>query len=283
LPEGTVPALVSTRLQADASAVLVQNKHRQARHVDQPETHLLRGGFAVCGYCGSRLHAASPAIRDSGKGRYICSGWKDGRCTHGGNIQAPILDGAVWTKVEAILTDPSVISDEIERRRQADPTADDLRAVDGQLSEVSRQQANYVTNLGLVTGAAAELIAGKLAELEGQYDRLMAEREAILQRHQTWKAAQARLTSLERWCRIFGANLGQLTYEERREALEALGIKAKVYRADHTPRIVIEANILLDEAGAEGEVLSAAGTARGSPDDDAAYGCADSDARSPRR
>lgn len=51
---------------------------------------------------------------------------------------------------------------------------------------------------------------------------------------------------LEEGCRRVGANLGNLTYEQRRLTLDALGVEARVYRSDHEPRYVIMASIPLD-------------------------------------
>jgi hypothetical protein len=49
------------------------------------------------------------------------------------------------------------------------------------------------------------------------------------------------------WCRQIAARLDTLTYEQRRLALDALNVSAKVYRHDHEPRYVITASIPLDD------------------------------------
>ncbi len=77
--------------------------------------------------------------------------------------------------------------------------------------------------------------------------QLEAEREKILQRHETWIAAQERLDSLEAWCMDVAARLRGFTYQEKRLALDALGVAVRVYDTSHDPRYVIEAHIPLDE------------------------------------
>jgi hypothetical protein len=44
------------------------------------------------------------------------------------------------------------------------------------------------------------------------------------------------------------ANLRTLAYTEKRDAIQALGIEARVWKADHTPRYVITASIPLGDA-----------------------------------
>jgi site-specific DNA recombinase len=127
-----------------------------------------------------------------------------------------------------------------------DPTAGDLASVDARLAEVARQLRNLVDQLANFGEAVATLVTEKLCALENQRGRLLTDRASILERRQTWEAAQAKLGELEAWCRSVATNLTNLTYQERRLALDALGGQARVWRTDHSPRYEITANIPLD-------------------------------------
>ena len=60
-----------------------------------------------------------------------------------------------------------------------------------------------------------------------------------------WEVAQDRLAELELWRATVAANMGDMTYQQKRLAFDALGVTARVYRADHEPRYEIEASIPL--------------------------------------
>jgi site-specific DNA recombinase len=250
LPADVCPPLVDESLWRAAQEVLAENRSRTRPHPDNPTTHLLRGGHAVCGSCGSVLY---PIVPNSRGGRckpspagYRCSSYQRRTgCTAGVTISVLRLDRWVWAKVARLLADPDVLAEELERRRQHDPTELDLEAVDRTLAGLRAQQRNYVDNLGLVSGQAAALIGAKLAELEREEARLAAERDAILRRQRAWQAAQLRLEDLQRWCYNTGADLDRLTFDERRDVLKALNVKATVYRKEHTPRVVIDVEVPL--------------------------------------
>lgn len=88
-----------------------------------------------------------------------------------------------------------------------------------------------------------------VAQLEDIADRkrnLIREREGILSRQKAWAQAESQLGSVTLWCRTIATRLGQLTYQEKRLALDALGVQVTLYHTDHEPRYVITASIPLD-------------------------------------
>ncbi len=68
----------------------------------------------------------------------------------------------------------------------------------------------------------------------------------MLARRDAWHAVQGQLDSVEDWCRQVAANLGDLTYEQKRQALTALEVRVRLYRADHDPRYEITAALPLE-------------------------------------
>ena len=55
------------------------------------------------------------------------------------------------------------------------------------------------------------------------------------------------MADLELWCRNVAERLDGLAYEQKRMALDALGVRVEVWRSDHEPRYRIEANVPLEE------------------------------------
>ncbi len=90
-----------------------------------------------------------------------------------------------------------------------------------------------------------------LAELTVLTERkrqLLDERGQVTRRREAWAQAQANLHDLVGWCRTVAANLGDLTYEQKRMALDVLGFGVRLFRADHEPRYVITANLKTEVA-----------------------------------
>ncbi len=215
---------------------LTINKQRSVRNNRYPEAALLRDGFARCGYCGRTMVVCNAGTT------YGCDSGFLGRCAHH-KIQIKELDGAVWSRVATLLTQPETIRTHLAQFRQNDPTDSDLTAVDRAIAQVERQQANVSNAVALLEGDALTPLVEKLAALASQKQQLQAERGAIEQRRAGWEAAQQRLDDLEEWCRSVAEELHALDYTNRRTALDALGVSVKVYHRRHEPRYEISAAI----------------------------------------
>jgi site-specific DNA recombinase len=259
LPDGTIPALIDAETFAVAQERLKRNKVQSARRNSTPEAWLLRAGFAKCGYCGRNLRVARDHANKHPTYRCQTTGEANRECPTF-SIYASVLDGAVWSRVTAILRDPPLIAREAARLQEHDPTAADLDVLDRGIAEVARRLANLTRRLSDVDddGAAAPLMV-ELRALAARKRTLEAEREAVQGRRSAWEAARRQLAGVEEWCRRVAANLDAMTYAEKRLALEALGVGVKLYRKDHAPRWVITAAIPAEP----GTTLS--GTAVASP------------------
>jgi hypothetical protein len=146
-----------------------------------------------------------------------------------------------------LLTRPDVIARELERLRQNDPTEAECAAVDRALSDVRRKSANLARSLALFDDAeAAAPVVAQIESLRSQERAFNAEREEILGRRERWTAGQQRLANLQAWCSQIGARFDTFTYDQRRTALNALGVQARVWKVGHDPRYVITASLPLD-------------------------------------
>jgi hypothetical protein len=86
---------------------------------------------------------------------------------------------------------------------------------------------------------------------------LEAERNKILGQRDARRQARSRLAELESWIETVAANLGELTHDERRLAVDALGVRVLVWRKDdRSPKV--EANIPLGDVKSTSSSRSAA-------------------------
>lgn len=259
LPPSAAPPLVDPSVFEAVQARFSLNVERAARSNPEPEATLLRGGYVRCGYCGATMmvhrHRSRLSYRCSRRQRF-----KD--ACPGATIVSSMLDDVVWERIESLLLDPSTIRDELERLTVDDPTEADLAFVDQRIAQAKRRRSNLAANLGLLDADSAEVVRDQLATLSQQTRAFEAEREQVLTRHQARLDAAARLAELETWCSTVAANLGQLSYDQRRLALDALGVGVKVWKPDHTPRFQIEASIPLGSGDGQLAISTSRGNDR---------------------
>lgn len=235
------PALISPEVGQAVQHALVRNKQEASRNNKSPHSSLLRAGFARCGYCGNALEVQWA----KGGWAYRCG--TSNRDRHGCpcfSIMAPILDRAVWSKVEEIIRRPAIIANEVERLRSTDPVQYDLDVVERRLAEVKRQRGNLARKLALFDDeeTAAPVVA-ELAALARQEKQLQTEYTNLTDEREGWIQAQDRLKDLEYWCQLQAANLTSLSYEQKRLALHALNVRVHVWTSTHDPRFRITMEI----------------------------------------
>lgn len=241
---GAAPALVSPELAATARDRLSRNKREATRNNRNPEAALLRGGYALCGYCGK-------AMRVDNRGSlayYRCN--TSSRDAYGCPchvISTHILDGEVWSRIVAALADPRVIAREVERLRREDPAGPDIAGVDARLEEIGRRRANLARRVaGLEDDDLAGPLLEEMASLSRQHRALAEEREGLRARREAWREAESRLDSLEERCAAIAESIRDAGYQERRLALYVLGVQARVWSSDHDPRFEVTMNVALD-------------------------------------
>jgi site-specific DNA recombinase len=239
------PALVSPDVAAAAQARLLRNRQEATRNNKNPEDALLRAGFARCGYCGRSLTMARH--NKTGQPYYRCTPLNRDRCgCPSFGIVCRTLDTAVWDRVAAILRDPQTIAREVEQLRDADTEADEEATTTKRIAEVERRRSNLARSIAALDDAetSAPLLA-ELQTLSNRHKELLAERDALVAQRLSRMQAQLRMDSLARWCETVAANLDAIDYEGKRMALDALSVRATVWRADHQPRYAISLSVPL--------------------------------------
>jgi site-specific DNA recombinase len=247
LPEGTVPALVEPQIWEQCQQRLVRNRAAAIRNNRDPEATLLRGGFVRCGSCGRgmRAHRARRASGDVHE--YTCnrSGVRPTSCD-GGAMKASELDDAVWRKITDILTDPATIQTALDRLQGDDTAAGEVADIERQLSALDRQRRNLIGNLGLLDPGDAVLVRAQLGQLAEQRSALEARQAVQFEQTELRQAARVQIDQLAAGFVTVTYNLGQLTYGEKRDVLEALGVTVRLWRQGSAPRWTLETTFTLD-------------------------------------
>ncbi len=239
LTEEVVPPLVGRATFEAVRARLERNKREATRRVRNPESFLLRAGYAICGHCGRPLVAGWSGRERGPAGRYpiykalgrdhaACSGTGRGFTT-----RAADLDAAAWARVEEYLLRPERLARLLVGRAQDDQSVEGLATVERLLSDTTRQQGNLAKAIAVLDDreAAAPLIV-QVQALGARKRALADEREALTSRQQEWQAGRDRQVGLIAWWRNAAANITTFDYDSKRETFALLGIRARLYAND---------------------------------------------------
>jgi site-specific DNA recombinase len=143
--------------------------------------------------------------------------------------------------VRRVLTDPDVITHEVERQKHdsGQTMQAERDAVDHLLADVIVKQRNATAAiLALDDEDAAAPVREALRFLSEQRKGLEAERAVLEGRATVEDAGRERLAAFGEWARRVSGNLDILSYDERRMALDALGVTVDIFQVDdqHRPR-----------------------------------------------
>jgi hypothetical protein len=172
-----------------------------------------------------RLAGSSP--------QYRCEN-RQGACPRP-TITATLLDGTVWERAVSILRDPSVIEDEVAKRREDGGLDRDRAAIEKQIASIADKQGRIAKRLAEIEDDdVAALLMAELQALSTRKKTAEAERDDLMRRIADRAEEDARVRSLAQWCARVEANLDTMSYEEKRLALDALGVKVSVYKRGAT-------------------------------------------------
>jgi site-specific DNA recombinase len=226
---GIAPAFITPEEHAAVLARLDMNKAASTRNNRDPEATLLRAGFIFCGHCGNRL----TATRHPDRGALYRCDWSTAvrhNCPRP-TILAHMIDPIVWERVGTVLRDPKIIAHEVERRREDGRLADDLAAVERMIVTVAEKQGRIAKHVAAIgdDDVAAPLMA-ELHTLAATKKAAERHRDDLQRRMADEQADAVRLRSMSEWCQTVAMNLDALTYNEKRLALDGLGVKVQVWR-----------------------------------------------------
>lgn len=267
-PEVTIipiPVIVDPELWQRVQGKLTANRAESTRRNSDPESTLLRAGFAYCGHCRQKMRTAKH--HSGGYRMYECS---YGQMSHDGNgaicpggsfaIRASEVDSDIWAKVSEIARDTERVRRILDSRRNEGQEA--LETAQRDTAALATQIAEYQTELGTLQrrlGTVPDSVLPLVTERIEQITPLLAELE---RRH---KALSNRTATLDSWVNrledtirritsghvsispdtsveyVVSGNLiaailtrnadplANLTYAEKREIMRLLGVKVRMY------------------------------------------------------
>jgi site-specific DNA recombinase len=221
-----VPALISQETFDAAQARLAQNSHMACRN-NTAHQYLLRG-LVSCGQCEL---ACTGRTSQSGYSYYFCRGRTDplraaleARCI-ARYIRAQALDALVWQDLCQVLTQPALITQELERAQGGAWLPQALQArqrtLHEALTQLERQQARLLdVYLAEVVGHEEfERKRQELSQMQQSLNRQLRQLEAQAQQ-QIDVLALSR--GIEAFCQRLEPTLNKLTFAQRRQLVELL-------------------------------------------------------------
>jgi site-specific DNA recombinase len=187
--EVPVPALVSEEIFALAQEQLEKNKHHSPRRTIEPT---LLQGMLVCQQCGYALYRTSTRTCKQRLNYYRCIGSDGYRrlkgpvCTNR-PLRQDALDEFVWKEIIRLLDDPTLVQDEIDRRREAARNTDPLRT---RAEELRRERARLERSSERLINAYQEALL-TLPQLRHRMPELRKQVQAVESELQSLELAAA--------------------------------------------------------------------------------------------
>ncbi len=221
-----VPALVDEATFERVARRLADNKKFASRSSKTPS---LLQGLAACAGCGYACYRGHTTTTSGNKIFYYrCIGSDNYRFEHGKvcdskPVRADYLDQVVWDHVTGLLTDPSLIRTEIDKRLTQIRTADPATAQRKRLDDALAKTTSAITRL---IGAYQEDLLS-LDELRARMPELRTRQTSL--RHQA-QALDAQLTDREAYLKL-AENLDDFLATLRKSATTATaGDRQRVMR-----------------------------------------------------
>ncbi len=206
--EIAVPALISEETFALAQEQLEQNKRHSPRRTIEPS---LLQGMLVCERCGYALYRCSTRTSARKLSYYRCLGSDAYRHLQGAVCDHPPvrqdhLDAVVWKELLRLLEDPSMIQEELNRRREAARQADPRK----QREEILRRDhARLEKSMDRLLSAYQEGQVS-LDQLRSRMPELRKQQQAVQAELQSLEAAAADDTQCLRLVRTLADFCAQL-------------------------------------------------------------------------
>jgi site-specific DNA recombinase len=233
IPNAT-PPIISEDLFEAAQKQLQRNRQLSRRNA---KSQYLLNGHICCSRCGRGYWGYLRSERRGDKQykyrRYHCSGSlkivSPVRCDNRTYL-ASYLEDEVWRQVEALLSSPELVLTELRRREQE---ARENGSLEADLERVAAQIANREKQKGRVWKAFEitgdeERFKREIAVVNSEIKALEEETVQLEKRIVEREQVQANEQSIEAACELIKQNLGSLTFEHKRLALEALQIRTWV-------------------------------------------------------
>ncbi len=141
-----------------------------------------------------------------------------------------------------LIRNPSKLEENLAKQKTNDPTKDELAVIDKLLEDVIVRIKNITSTIELTPPSdGRDVLLLRLDELATKKKGFEDKRDLLLREKINWADEQLALDDFKKWCCSVRGKFDNPdytpTYEEKRNALERLGLIVFVFPATHRPRI----------------------------------------------
>jgi len=254
LPDIT-PPIIDKAVFETAKRQLRANYEKAKRNIRR---QYLLHGHIMCAKCGKpyRTHitVSHRKYNTYEYRRYACScapgtqSQFQGELCHNKGWMADKLESLVWTQIEGILADPSIITAEIEKQREGIGDIGGLEAelnqIDRRLRATDRDQEQLLD--WAIKGFPEDMVILRNKRLNSARESLKAQKVEIECKVQASQEATITLPKLEHFVELIKEKLSTLDFETKRMAIEMLDIKVWIdgYNVEVTGVIPISDTVI---------------------------------------
>lgn len=251
LPDDTYPQIISVELYERVIARTEYNTLSSPRKSAEPEQFLLRGGYARCKYCGNAMGtfiSRRPHTNRKNQYLYRCN-TRGAECYHHA-MNATALDAEVWHMASLAADHQQLIEQSIMLASKQDLAAIDLASVERAIATCKGKIENYEEDLadpalrGYTRAGIRQLLNVEHENLE----QLETERANVVTHAVDIEKQKAVYATLLDWCRKTKDERENLTYTQKRDFLDMLGMTVFVgKRSDRYHDLDWDAKLRLPE------------------------------------
>lgn len=233
IPNAT-PPIISQELFEAAQNQLKRNKELSSRNAKR---QYLLSGYVFCSRCNRRYIGYVKKWKGNGKRYeqryYRCGGSQTivdpNPCNNKGQ-HAQHLEDAIWTEIEALLSNPGLVIKELQRKKEK---AGQYTFLENNLQRVEAQLANRLKQKSRIWRAFEltgdeETFKRDIALLEDEVRALQENKAKLQSQIEASKHFLLDVDNVKAACELVNKNLKTLSFEEKRSVLEALAVKVWV-------------------------------------------------------
>lgn len=225
---GATPAIISEQVFNLAQEQLRKNLEKSPRN--QKHRYLL-SSHIKCGLCGRR-YAGYP--NGNGYLFYRCPGRSKVvsiiPCSSK-LIKAHELESLVWDEIRKVLTQPELVLTELQRFQDETENKagieDEITLVDRNLERIGKA-VHRLVRLYEMGEIDDDYILRENAKLKQDKQRLIERKNTLSGKLRTQAITEYQLSAIKDYCERVSKNIENLSFEDKRLALEALGIEVIV-------------------------------------------------------
>ena len=213
--KGATPAIISEELFNQVQQKLMRNKELALRNARR---EYLLSGYVFCETCDRRYLAR----KNTGSRSY----YKCPRCK-GKGLNADRIEAAVWNKIEEALSKPELVLNGIEMLRNEQNKGDryqrELDGIDTTIRHLDKEK-DRVWKAFMLTGDEGQFTS-EVKPIMSRIDELKTGRVELEKKLELISDTEVNVEAIQQYCEMVNRNLSNLTFAEKRNALEALRIR----------------------------------------------------------